>query len=377
VEGYADASGGASIPPVSVSFGAHSTVDTSAPGNPWDPAHPRFFSGTNCSASATAPAISGYVSHAQLQVGGTDVKDYYDTSDAGHPAAGPNVILGTNQTSASLSVHFDSTYFPNGSPIPIQLTVTDTNGKTYNGQISGPACNNLLALANQTSSWVDYNASPPVNVAEEAMDGTTPIAGVVQQSGPNNIAGVGKDSDHKADIITDIAGNSWTAFFAATHSEQGELGDCYSTPTSDLATTYLFDADIQGAIAIRTTALYPPYLFAHIHGCNGGGSSALANDFGIASASSDDRACVAYDATIVVNQQNTNFALLMWQLLLSGEKVSDAVKDALATYKVQVWQDFNIPPDNQHVTIPKIYGDSTMTLHNKVYSWVSGPTWYR
>ena len=123
----ADAEGSvlAGVKLYSASLQAHSTVDTSAPGNPWDPAHPRFFSGTNCSASGTAAAMSGYVSHAQLLVGGIDVKDYYDTAFVGHPAAGLNVTLGTNQGSASLQVYFDSTYFADASNVPIKMLVTD------------------------------------------------------------------------------------------------------------------------------------------------------------------------------------------------------------------------------------------------------------
>lgn len=91
----------------------------------------------------------------------------------------------------------------------------------------------------------------------------------------------------------------------------------------------------------------------------------------------DDRAEVGYNLSIVTNQQNTNFAVRTWQLLLAGEKVLDAERDAAATYPLQQWLDYNTPPSNSKTVPVLVSGDPTMTLSGKVYQWVSGPTWYK
>ena len=83
--------------------------------------------------------ISGYVTHAQLLVGGTAVKDYYDTAFPSHPAAGPNVALGTNQSSATLAVSFDRTHFADGTNVPTQM-VAMTTIKPLSANIRGNEC---------------------------------------------------------------------------------------------------------------------------------------------------------------------------------------------------------------------------------------------
>ena len=108
----------------SVSLSGYSTVDTAG----WDPMHPRFFSGTDRSATGTAVAASGYIKQATLSLGGTAVKYYYDTSMYGPFPVG--TTQGTNQSSTPLSVVFDSTHFADTAPVSIQMTVTDSGGFT-------------------------------------------------------------------------------------------------------------------------------------------------------------------------------------------------------------------------------------------------------
>lgn len=172
----------------------------------------------------------------------------------------------------------------------------------------------------------------------------------------------------------------WTVFFAATHSNHGLFGDCYSTTTSDVATTYLSDADIQAAVASKAAGPNPqPYLFVQIHGCDGGGSTTLANDFGIPTPSSDDRAFVGFGVTIAVNQRNTNFTVTLWQYLLSGQTIDQAQYNANHRFPIQVYIDQNTKPNDNpgNTTIPVVYGDNNMTLAGEVYGWTSGPMWYR
>ncbi len=379
---------------------AHSTVDTNGTvgansnyTHPWDPYHPRFFSGTNCSVVGTATAYSSppgyasypaggrYVKQAMLSIGGTPVKYYYDTAFYGPYQ--PGAILGQNQSSVPLSVFFDSTHFADGSAISAQMTVTDSGGLTYTVNLSGPACNNLVAVANQTSSAVDPTTGE--NVAINAANGQAkgqkgdpnfqPYPGVMTQSSPNNIGAVGIFYHHKGDLINDIAASGYTVFFAVTHAAPGALGDCYSVSGTDPAYdpgAYLHDADIQGAIATRTTALSAPYLFAYLYGCNGASDpTTIAADFGFSQTSSDDRAFLGYAADIAVTQQNTNFAVQVWHDLMQGQTLDAARTEAASDYHIQPW-----PYLNSNTTTV-IWGDPNMTLHGKVYNWTSGPTWYR
>ena len=124
------------------SLGGHSTVDTSAVGNPWDPTNPRFFSGTYCHADAFAPALSGSVKQIQLLIGAILTKEYDDSASL-PTTKDPNVIYsnGTNQPSASLTTYFDSSHFPDALPISVQMIVTDTAGNKYDSQIKASAFN--------------------------------------------------------------------------------------------------------------------------------------------------------------------------------------------------------------------------------------------
>jgi len=350
---------------------AHSTVDSAN----WNAMRPRFFSGTNCSVSGTAtaysapPGGSSYVTSAQLQIGSTTVKQYTDT--------------GTHQASVPLSVVFDSTHFADNTPISIQMTVTDSGGLTYTVSLSGPACNNLVAVANRTSSAVDPATGE--NVAINAVNGSAkgvksdanfqPYPGVMTQSSPNNISATGVFDHHKSALINDIATSGYTVFFATTHADPGYLGDCYSVSSSDPnydPGAYLNDTDIRGAIRTRTTALSAPYLFAYLYGCNGASDpTTIAADFGFSQTSSDDRAFLGYAAPVAVTQQNTNFAVQVWHYLMQGQTVNYAADQATYAFKIQPW------PDHNSYTTTVIWGDPNMTLHGKVYNWVSGPTWYR
>jgi hypothetical protein len=56
---------------------------------------------------------------------------------------------------------------------------------------------------------------------------------------------------------------------------------------------------------------------------------------------------------------------------MQGQTLDYATTKAATFYKIQPWPDYNSN------TTTTIWGDPNMTLHGKVYKWVSGPTWYR
>lgn len=369
---------------------AHSTVDTAN----WNATRPRFFSGTDCSASGTAVAYSAppgnasyptggtYVMQASLSISDTAVKLYYDTSFIG--PISPDAATGTNQGSVPLSVFFDSTHFPDASTITARMNVTDSGGLSYMVPVSGPACNKLLGVANLTNSWIDYQTGENValNATNGAVRGTStqlnyqPYLGIVSQTVPSNIS-IGASTigtHHKDLLITDIATSGYSVFFSATHADPGYLGDCYSLADSNIA-AYLNDKDIQGAIATRTAALSAPYLFVFLHGCDSGGNTGLADDFGVTSQT--DTGFVGFGAAISVSQHNTDFTVDAWQYLMQGKKLLDVLSAAAGDYPVQAYINPATSPQNSGTTIPVPRGDNNTTLYGKVYNWVSGPTWYR
>ena len=266
----------------SATLQAHSTVDTSAPGNPWDPTHPRFFSGTNCSAIASAPATSGYVSHAQLLVGGTDVKDYYDTSYANHPAAGPFVTLGTNQTSALLSVNFDSTHFADASSVPIKMLITDTAGNNYDASVAANAYNKAYSLGNYQPSGgsLVYGQVAAAN-ASSAFSGM-------------NCPGSPTTTDGKTTILANL--HTYTVFYIWTHGLDlpSVFGDCFAFPNSPDA-NYLYaraSDDLTGATGVTQAVAsksvsVPPYNFAFCDACLTAQNNLMAGAFGVTTGSTD------------------------------------------------------------------------------------------
>ena len=353
---------------------AHSTVDTSAPGNPWDPANPRFFSGTNCSATGVAVAISGYVSHAQLLVGGTAVKDYYDTNSAGHPVAGPNVSLGTSQTSASLSVSFDSTHFADASPIDIKLVVTDTGGNTYDGKISGNAYN---------KGYVGYEPTRTTSGKDTASN----VDQVFAQSNIKNNDST--TSDTRDAVLAAVTAN--TDFFTYSYGQHypdtsnhlffeppagvgNSNGVLYGSQSFDPTSTAQNPRnDIAEAVAAKGVNP-PPYNFVYLDICNGGYDTEFSNGFGI-TASSTDRAFLGWNGWVDDSGYNQNWTTYFYGYLHSGETLNQAIMDAdMATPRPV---DNNQNDASYHLKCSYlISGDGAMTLHGTVYQGVVG-SWFK
>ncbi len=355
--------------PTSASLQAHSTVDTSAPGNPWDPTHPRFFSGTNCSANGTAVAASGYILHAELLVGGTDVKDYYDTSFYGPFAQG--VATGTNQNSTLLTVHFDSTHFADASNVPVQLTVTDTNSNTYNIMVQASTYN---------EGYVGYE---PTTVSGQSNAQVVAAAMSACQTGDNNSS----TTDNRDAVLSAVKFN--TDFFTCSHGNEtpdasnhiyfeppagvgNSNGVLYGNQSFDPSSTAQNPRnDVAEAVASKSVNP-PPYNFVYLDVCNGGLNIDFANGFGI-SASSTDQAFIGWAGVVADNSVNLQWTGRLYNALASGETLQASIATADTADPTH-----NVPLDlNTNSPCPRpVTGDLNMTLHGTVYQGTTG-SWFK
>lgn len=338
-----------SVTSISASLSGDSTANTAG----WDSAQPRFFSGTNCKAQGTAVAAVGSVSHAQLLINGTIVREYWNSTIAppAYSLAG-YVSVGTNQTSVPLNVAFDSTHFNDGSPIVIKMFVEDTSANIYTGQISANAYNKAQALANST--FVNDMGMPSI-VAGNMINYTCPTS----------------TSLYKNDILQLLP--SLTALYIDTHGNTGTIGDCYVTRNSPLSSYLCADSDPSGGISISTrnsqkTLDQPPMNFVFTDACLTAHSSELANAFGSVGT---DRAFLGWANSEAANEASRRWTTNLMQNLRSGNTLRDAVIDATANGPADGLADgvYNPdpnapePPLNGTPGIPFIYGDSSMTLH--------------
>ena len=306
-----------------------STVDTAN----WDETHPSFFSGTNCKASATTSAVTGYVTDLQLLVGGALVDEYLDTPD--HPQ-------NPHQSSATLKVVFDSSHFPDTAVEPIKAVVTDSGGNTYSGQITGPIYNLTYVLGNQTLAY-GKTAADDVDARAASADWD-----------PNE-----STSDTKAAIIPGIP--IYTGFYFDTHSGAGNFGDCLWPNSGNGGIIYA--ADVSGAVAKKTVDT-PPYNLVFIDGCNSASDNTLSNAFGIGGT---DTCFIGYTTEDDDTAHNVNWSNDVWSYLDGGDTVKAALNDAT--------NEIGAPTDGGVAAVPKPFGDVNTTIHATAYGAPKG-NWF-
>ena len=353
---------------------AHSTVDTAS----WDAAHPRFFSGTNCSVSGTALAYSTppsggsypsggiYVKQATLSLGGTVVKSYYDGSVVGPYPLG--AIIGTNQASVPLSVIFDSTHFADNSAIVAQLIVTDSGGFTYTVPFQANAFNRAYVLGNDTQDVGSLsqgriraqNAAAQFNICNQPRSGYPTVPYM---------------KDNRATILSDLP--LTTDFYIYTHGAAvpSIFGDCWAFPDNPNNAIAATDASfgpttVTMAIANKTVS-QPPYNFVDIDGCDTAANGVMAQAFGIIS-SSVDLSYLSYQTEAADSQHNTDWTKQVLTNLSSGDTIIDAMAQADSLLGKPQYQD-----DQAHmqIAVPHVWGDNATKLHG-VYG-VAGTQWFK
>ena len=307
------------------------TATSTVPLANWDATKPRYFSGTNCSATASAPAVSGYVTHVQLFVGGTLVKEYDDTGTT-PISTDPAVIksTGTNLFAVNLTVNFDSTHFSNNTNVPILMFVTDSGGAadTYSEPIAAKTYNQSTVYGNDKTIVGSLNQGQ--NRATSAQTQLT----------ASNYTSFQYMMAHKSDILSGLP--YLTAFYLYSHgadvrtiqgiSYYSFVGDCWAFDNSPF-TDYLFAAsDPTGANSVMTAvnqkgASTPPYNFVYIDGCEVNSNPLMSQAFGITS-TSIDQVCLGWDTDVSDDQPNTDWFNRFVKDLVNGMSISDAKTDA-------------------------------------------------
>ena len=369
----------------------------------WDPANPRYFSGTGCEARGTAVPLTGYLSHVQLCINDQVVQEYWDSAAAGKPSPLPtdgSVVTGTNlpnssQPSPTLKALFDSTHFADASPITIKMKVTDSNSGYYEVTVAGPVKNRVYAVANQ-----EFPNRWPFRSSSNAFAQITDVAS--QATGDNYFA-VSTHSDSKDTMFQTFP--LYTVFFAVTHATmitgfldcivepefKGELGEHFIVDVPN-GTYYLANGQpdnetLQNMRDIKAANLnLPPYNFVQLNCCEIGEDNRYAKGFGIEQ-NSVDRACLAWKDTILLDDGEANWTQGVWTGLSAGLTLFDAVmlqnvaSNPTSAVSAQIG-DWPIIPFKW--AFPTIYGDKRMTLHG-VYTGTNTLTfggshanqWYR
>lgn len=358
-------------------LGGHSTVDTSAPGNPWDPTHPRFFSGTNCHADAYAYALSlnSFVKRVQLMVSGTLTKEYDDVASL-PTNKDPNVIYssGTSQPSVGLTTYFDSSHFADALPIPVQMIVTDTGGNKYDSQIKASAYN---------EAYVGYEAS----VSTYGQ----PTAGVVDSAmGSCNIGqNDSSPTDTRDAVLAAVKFN--TVFFTYSHGQDApdaanhvyfeapagvgnSNGLIYPNKGDDPSSTTQTPRDDVAEAVTKKGVNPPPYNFVYLDICNGALNTEFADGFGVSATGNTDRALLGWGGLVEDSAVNQQWTQLLYSYLQSGQTLTQALANA---DKIPGGPPQEENPNSPNYKLPcshPVKGDGAMTLHSVVYQ---GTKWFR
>jgi len=340
-----------------------------------DPESPTWFSGTACTATGTAdletmyginPLLNpnsitdttppgDYITSATLSVGGTVVKRY--------PEDYVSIVQMTHVTSVpNMAAMFDSSHFPDGTPITVEVEVHDALGKSYKARLSAPAYNKALVLANNTVDNV-FNTS-----TIDTWQHVTSVAGMMNHSVTSS------EFYHQSDILAAIPKN--TAFYIATHGASDQFGDCYATPDSD-SDTAITPGDLIPTIQLKKAYINsaPPYNFVQLDSCEAG-TNALANPFlyGVNGEQSPlvatDRAFLGFLDPVQISGHNGDWTERVWNYLSQGSTLANAVKISSLNGDPLGGSLFDQPLGLfSHVITPVIHGDGAMTLHG-VYGGV-------
>lgn len=343
------------VTPVTASLQGHSTADTAN----WDVSNPRFFSGTACTASATAVPSSGYLSHAQLCIGenggDTVVKEYWDINTPGYSnsvSTGASVTTGSQLGSASLGAMFDSTHFMDGAQIILKLKVWDSNGGYYDGTIQGKAYNKSYVLTNHSFQFFLTYAS-----LRDTLSGS--------------LSSINYDSSlasswHRTSIIkTNIP--TTTAFYIDTHSNVDGFVDCYGDGGNTSESVEFYEIP---ALLAQKTPYQPPYNFAFIDGCHSAGhpgnpSTDGAAGFGITGTNPDiDRAFLGWQNFMSTVQDNDSWTKRMWQNMAKGYTLyTSCIMSSAQDPPIGCKADTGIDYIRLVPIGPTIIGDPVMKLH--------------
>jgi hypothetical protein len=194
---------------------AHAQVGCAVVGNYPSGPVPALYSGTSCIVVVHAGTVSGrWLTNMKLYIGGTLVRSSNYPSPGGPPAA-------------RMSVQFDSTHFPDGSPIHIKVQAWNNANEMGEAEVHVPAYNKGYDLINQTLTEIGETGA---------------IVGLEMATANHTV--LAANNHTKTTILTNLP--TYTVFFVYTHGSPGRFGDCFAT--NDPA-NYLSAGEVQTAVA--------------------------------------------------------------------------------------------------------------------------------
>jgi hypothetical protein len=340
---------------VSVSVTGNSTANTAN----WDPANPRFFSGTNCNATGSTDFSQSLISYTLLLINGNQVKQYPDPTN---PSA-----------TSSLSVVFDSTHFGDTNPITVEYQIQDTAGDP-------------VVVKDVTANA--YNEGYLLNdTAFTSGNGLTALTDVGTRLGGMNHDTV--SSEASKDSINSAL-PTYTVFYAYTHGYVDSFNhtafgdgsaqsvDYYIGLGQNWTDHYVLSSEVLASPNTKSLS-QPPYNLAFVDGCETGVQSDLAYAFLYGNPSggsgATDRAYLGWEVDLADDMRNVNWTNRMFQNLENGEILSDAIKDA-SSVEAPIGVDenglgFDVDTSSQLAT----FGDGGMKLH-EVYP-NTGTNWWK
>ena len=259
---------------------------------------------------------------------------------------------------------FDSSYFSDGTTLPIEAVITDSAGNEYNGQITGPIYNKAYVLGNQNMD---------TDFGQVSSDGLLAEADMYAQALASYQDPTGSTVDDKDTMLGNLP--TYTDFYIYTHGNSDPdtgliwILDCVGFQNSPDA-FWLFSQDdptedqsVQAAVAAKSQQ-QPAYNLVHPDCCDTADYETMADAFGIGDGSVD-RAYLGWIGFVDNNFDTmVNWSNVVWQDLENGQTLSFATGDATSWY----------PPtgDAQYAII----GDKNMTLHATAYG-APLQQWYR
>lgn len=304
---------------------------------------PSWFSGTNCDACGSMAAAPPYypMTRAELLINDEVVVEWHATVP---PKPCPQ----------EFRVVFDSTHFPDGTPITVTMRVTDSRGMVFADSGTAPAKNRGLVLGNRTF--------PGAIGTTEMNDVDTVLHAASFTTQPS-------DESNKESILAQIP--PYQVFSISTHANSSVFEDCFGTGSGGIHA--IIDTEVAASVSQKAGS-QPPYWFVHLEGCHTAGDMItvdpwFANAFQVSAAI--DRAFLGWRTFILMNDFNRDWNQAFWGRLQGNLTVYDAYHQTVLANGTKQGSS----EENNGIAIGKIIGDPSTKVHG-VYGGSPGQ-WYR
>ena len=276
-----------------------------------------------------------------------------------------NTVLWTKTLQANFlpfgqkPILWDTTHFPNGTKIRIQVTadtVKETpDGHSFSKTFYFQVYNSAYTLANTGSLPGSYPFRHAVSNMRDAAYHLQRVNYTVQTG----------STDVKGSVLTPgtIMYNlpAFTVFYAYTHGQPGGFDDCLSQnliTSQDVASAMLQKFNPLRTVLGGTRGKpFPDFSFVFVDACEAGRDSSLAKAFKVSN--TPDRAFVGWKTSLLDNPNNYKWLKNFWDALDKGKTVKEAQRFADKNGRPILSQSNGVVK----YAVLKIYGDLNTKIH--------------